>query len=265
MADGPVSGLAADAMSEPESASADWPEPVIVLNEAGSASTVLICEHASRHLPAEYRGLGLAPADLERHIAWDIGAEAVTRGLSRVLDAPAFLGTYSRLLVDLNRPFGVPSSMPERSEATDIPGNRDLSPAEILRRRTRIFEPFHRRIEAFLDRRREARLRTRIVTIHSFTPVFLGERRPWHAGILFDHSEELALQLVGALAKDRQLMIGTNQPYQVDREGDYALPVHGTDRALPAILVEIRHDLIRDEAGVAEWVERLRAALEEAS
>ncbi len=245
-----------------DAGTADWPEPVVLANEAGRSDIVLICEHASNHIPAEYHDLGLAPSDLQRHIAWDIGAAEVTLGLSRVLGAPAFLGTYSRLLVDLNRPCGVPSSMPVRSEATDIPGNRDLPPAEFARRRQVMFQPFHDRIERFLDARRTARLPTRIVTIHSFTPVFLGERRPWHAGILFDRSEEFAHRVIAGLAMDRTLTIGTNVPYGIDRAEDYAVPVHGSDRGHPAILVEIRHDLIANEAGVTEWVERLRQVLE---
>jgi predicted N-formylglutamate amidohydrolase len=244
-----------------DTGTADWPEPVVVANEAGHSDIVLICEHASNHIPAEYHRLGLTPSDLQRHIAWDIGAAEVTLGLSRVLDAPAFLGTYSRLLVDLNRPFGVPSSMPVRSEATDVPGNRDLPPAEVARRRQVMFQPFHDRIERFLDARRAARTATRIVTIHSFTPVFLGVARPWHAGILFDQSRDFAETVIEGLARGSGLNVAANQPYTVDREGDYAIPVHGTDRDLPAILVEIRNDLIADVYGIAEWVGRLGPVL----
>jgi predicted N-formylglutamate amidohydrolase len=178
-----------------------------------------------------------------------------------MLDAPAFLGTYSRLLVDLNRPFGVPSSMPVRSESTDVPGNQDLCPPERERRRKLMFQPFHERIARFLDERAQAERPARIVTIHSYTPVFLGERRPWHAGILFERSEAFARQVIDGLAEDRSLLIGTNVPYGIDRAEDYAIPVHGTDRGHPAILVEIRHDLIADRPGVVEWTERLRAVL----
>lgn len=241
---------------------ADWPEPVEVLNEDGSSDIVLICEHAANHIPAEYGRLGLTEACLQRHIAWDVGAAAVTEGLSRALDAPAFLATYSRLLVDLNRPFGAPSSMPLRSEATDIPGNADLPDEEVERRRQRIFEPFHARLTAFLDARASAGKATRIVTIHSYTPVFLGVARPWHAGILFEHSADFAARVIADLAQDRSLTIGSNVPYSIDRDEDYAIPVHGTDRGNPAILVEIRHDLIAEEPGVTEWVGRLRRVLE---
>jgi predicted N-formylglutamate amidohydrolase len=234
---------------------------VEVVNEDGSSDIVLICEHASNHIPAEYRRLGVTEAELQRHVAWDIGAAEVARGLSRLLDAPAFLGTYSRLMVDLNRPFGVPSSMPIRSEATDIPGNVGMSDDERERRRKTIFEPFHATVAAHLDARAEAGRSTRLVTIHSFTPIFLGVTRPWHAGILYDQSEEFAREVIEGLSAEQSLTIGHNVPYGIDRAEDYAIPIHGTDRGRPAILVEIRHDLIEDEAGVAAWIQRLGRVL----
>lgn len=239
----------------------DWPSPVEVVNEGGSSDIVLICEHASNHMPAEYGRLGVAEPELQRHIAWDVGAAAVTCGLSRLLDAPAFLGTYSRLLVDLNRPFGVPSSMPVRSEATDIPGNVGMPDEERERRRRTIFEPFHAAVAAHLDARAQAGRPTILVTIHSFTPVFLGVARPWHAGILYDQSEGFARRVIEALSADHSLTVGHNVPYEIERASDYAIPVHGTDRGHPAILVEIRHDLIEDEAGIATWIQRLGRVL----
>jgi predicted N-formylglutamate amidohydrolase len=239
----------------------DWPAPVSLINAGGTSDIVLICEHASNHMPKEYGRLGVSEADLQRHIAWDIGAAAVTRGLSQLLDAPAFLGTYSRLLVDLNRPFGVPSSMPVRSECTDIPGNAGLTDDERQRRRQIIFEPFHAAVAMHLDERASSGKPTRLVTIHSFTPVFLGMPRPWHAGILYDRAEAFALRVIEGLSADRSLVIGRNVPYGIDRAEDYAVPIHGTDRGNPAILVEIRHDLIAVERGVAEWIQRLGEVL----
>lgn len=244
---------------------ADWPEPIEVLNEDSDGEIVLICEHAANHIPAEYDRLGVSLEDLQRHIAWDIGAAEVTRGLAEALGAPAFLGTCSRLLVDLNRPFGGLGSMPVRSEATAIPGNVELTEAEFQRRRERVFDPFHTRIAATLDAREAAGLPTRIVTIHSFTPVFLGVPRPWHAGILFDQSADFAEATIAALAEDPSLVVGANVPYVVDRDEDYAIPVFGTDRGNPAILVEIRNDLISQDDGVAEWIQRLARILKDVS
>jgi predicted N-formylglutamate amidohydrolase len=239
----------------------DWPEPAEVINEAGSSDVVLLCEHASRHMPAEYGGLGLGEADLVRHIAWDVGAADVTRGLSAALDAPAFLGTYSRLLVDLNRPLDAPTAMPTRSEATDIPGNAALGEGERERRRLLIHAPFHDRVADHLDRRARAGRPTALVTIHSFTPVFLGVARPWHAGILYDRSKAFARAVIDGLAADPALVVAANQPYTVDRASDYAIPVHGTDRDIPAILVEIRSDGIDTPSGVARWIDRLAGIL----
>jgi len=244
---------------------AEWPEPIEILNEDSDCEIVLICEHAANHIPPEYDRLGVTDEDLQRHIAWDVGAAAVTRGLAQALGASAFLGTYSRLLVDLNRPFGCLSSMPVRSEATSIPGNVDLTEAEFLRRRERVFDPFHDRIAARLDAREAAGLKTRIVAIHSFTPVYLGVARPWHVGILFDRSADFAEATIAALSRDSALVVGANVPYVIDRDEDYAIPVFGTDRGNPAILVEIRNDLISDVAGIADWTRRMARVLQETS
>lgn len=232
-----------------------------MLNAEGASDIVLICEHASNHMPAEYDGLGLSAADRERHIAWDIGTEALARGLAARLDAVCFLGRYSRLLIDLNRPLESPTSIPLRSEATVIPGNQRLPAGEKQRRAERIFTPFHTRISHHLDGRATARRRTLIVAIHSFTPVYFGRGRLWHAGILFDGARELARRVIGRLAADPSLVIGANQPYVIDRMEDYAVPIHGEDRQLPAILVEVRQDLLASPAGIADWVGRLENAL----
>ena len=240
---------------------ADWPEPLEIRNADSAAEIVLVCDHASNHIPGEYKSLGLAGADLQRHIAWDIGAAAVTRDLSDLIGAPAVLGTYSRLLVDLNRPFASKTSIPLRSELTPIPGNFDLPPQDTARRKSRVFDPFHAGIAALLDKRQAAGMRTRIVAIHSFTPVFLGVSRPWHVGILHEHSADYAGCVIAGLSKDPSLIVGANVPYVIDRDEDYAIPVHGTDRGLEALLVEIRNDLIQDDAGVREWSQRLAAVL----
>lgn len=238
----------------------DWPTPVQALNPDGASDIVLLCEHASNHIPAEYGGLGLTPDDLDRHIAWDIGAAAVTRQLSALLDAPAFLGTTSRLLIDLNRPLDATSSIVTRSEATDIPGNIDLDRTERDHRARRIFRPFHTWVSHHLDRRQHAGRPVRIVSIHSFTPVFLGVPRPWDGGVLFDRARAFGMSVVGRL-RQAGLNVEANMPYQTDRAEDFAVPVHGDDRDIPAILIEIRNDQVRDEAGVEAWATRLNDAL----
>ncbi|TPW28500.1 N-formylglutamate amidohydrolase [Martelella alba] len=239
----------------------DWPVPVEIINAGGASEFVLICEHASRFIPAEFEGLGLPETELCRHIAWDIGAADVCRALAVALDAPAFLGTVSRLVLDLNRPKGAQSMMPERSEATGIPGNRDLSATEVDKRIERIFDPFHATIADCLDTRLKAGRKTRIVTIHSFTPVFLGVTRPWHAGVLYGAASGFGEALLAALGADESLVLGANVPYAIDRDSDYAVPVHGDDRGIDAALVELRQDLVAEPAGVALWAKRLEKAL----
>ncbi|TPM40602.1 N-formylglutamate amidohydrolase [Mesorhizobium sp. B2-3-4] len=239
----------------------DWPDAVEVLNEHGRSDIVLLCEHASNHMPAEYGRLGLDAAHLQRHIAWDIGAAEVTRLLSVRLDAPAFLSGYSRLLIDLNRPLGSAGSIPVLSEDTDIPGNTGIDTAERTRRAEIMFSPFHERVAGHLDRRTVEGWPTRIVTIHSFTPVFLGVARPWHAGVLHDHAADLAAKILSGLRTDATLNVAANVPYVISRDADYAVPIHGDDRGIPAVLVEIRQDLLATRSGIEEWADRLAAAL----
>jgi len=239
---------------------ADWPDPVVLLNEGGQADIVLLCEHASNHLPLEYRGLGLPSEQLLRHIAWDIGAAAVTRALSRLLDAPAFLGSYSRLLIDLNRPLNAHDSIPASSEGLAVPGNTDLDAVEKSRRIAAIFKPFHERVTAHLDERAAVARPTRLVSIHSFTPVFFGVSRAWDAGVLFDQAEAFGADVIARL-RSPSLLIDANVPYKTDRLGDYAIPIHGDDRGTPAIMIEIRNVLIDGPDRVREWADRLATAL----
>ena len=160
-------------------------EAVAVRNRRGRGGFVLVCEHASNHVPPAYRGLGLDGAGLARHIAWDIGAHALAERLATLLDAPLVHATHSRLLIDLNRDPAAPDSIVETSEDTPIPGNRDLPPGERLRRRQWLYEPFHAMLDSVLDERLAADRPTALVSIHSFTPTYLGRARPWHAGLGF--------------------------------------------------------------------------------
>lgn len=230
---------------------AEWPAPVELLNAVGASDIVLLCEHASRHIPIEYDGLGLSSEQLRRHIAWDIGAAEVTRRLSHLLDAPALFGTYSRLLIDLNRPLNAPDSIPTISEDIVIPANANLNAAEMARRVNTIFAPFHQCVAALLDERLDTNRATRLVSIHSFTPVFLGVARAWDAGVLFDGASDFGNAVLARL-QHPGLLIEANEPYKTDRLADYAIPIHGDDRGIAAIMIEIRSDGISDTAG-AEW------------
>jgi predicted N-formylglutamate amidohydrolase len=236
------------------------PAPVRVLNGTGTSRYVLLCEHAARYIPEEYKGLGLAADDLTRHIAWDIGAANVAEALSTLLDAPLVMAGYSRLLIDLNRPIGSATSIPEVSENTVIPGNVALTPEERARRIALFFEPYQQAVGHLLDARRESARSTTIVGIHSFTPVYKGIARPWHAGILYRKASRFGHALAQALGGGAKF-IAENEPYQIEDDSDYTVPVHGEARGLDAVLVEIRQDLIADREGAASWAARLAAAL----
>jgi predicted N-formylglutamate amidohydrolase len=237
------------------------PPAAETVNPDGTSPYVLLCEHASNHIPARYQKLGLDDGELTRHIAWDIGVAPIARDLSKALDAPLILSGYSRLLIDCNRPVGVPTSIPEISESTRIPGNEDLSAEERQRRADDFYWPFQRAVADLLDRRQAAGRRSIIFGVHSFTPVFKGFRRPWHAGILFRKSKTYGEALVAAL-QEPGLNVVANEPYRIDDESDQTVPVHGEARGLDAVLIEIRQDLIADDAGQAQWAKRLAPALQ---
>ena len=246
----------------PESGDPEWPAAAEILHADGRSPIVLLCEHASNYIPPEYAGLGVSDADLQRHIAWDIGAARVARLLSSLLDATAFLGTYSRLVIDLNRPPGSRTSIVTRSEATDIPGNIAVSAAERERRERQIFAPHHAAIEAHLRARAGAGRKTILVAVHSFTPVFLGNARAWHVGILFEKAAAMAEATMARLrAADATLNVGGNVPYSVSVDEDYGLLVHGDNIGNPAMLIEIRQDLIATDSAAAEWAHRFAPIL----
>jgi predicted N-formylglutamate amidohydrolase len=239
------------------------PRPAVeILNKSGSSPVVLLCEHASNFIPPEYAGLGVPSDELERHIAWDIGAAGVTRRLSQLIDAPAFVGQYSRLLIDLNRPLTSPTSIVTRSESTDIPGNASLDPTERSRRAVLYFEPFHQAVTQLLEERQRAGHPTLIVAVHSFTPTFHGDARPWQAGIIYDKGTAFAEATLDRLRlHDTALNVGANVPYAVAPEDYYGLLVYGDYAGNPALLVEIRQDLLAQPEQQHEWAHRLAAAL----
>ncbi len=239
----------------------DEPAPVRVLHESGASDFLLTADHAGRSIPRRLGRLGVAESELDRHIAWDIGIAGVTERLAAALDATAVLQTYSRLVIDCNRDPSVPSSMPEVSEATPIPGNVGLSAAERAARVREIFAPYHARIEALLDARVAARRRTVLVAMHSFTPVFRGESRAVEVGVLFNRDARLASALLDRLRAEGDIVVGENAPYAVSDTSDYGVPVHGENRGLPHVEIEIRQDLIAAATGQAAWAARFARLL----
>jgi predicted N-formylglutamate amidohydrolase len=238
----------------------DEPPAVEIVNEEGTSRYVLLCEHASNRLPRRIGSLGVKPADLERHIAWDIGAAALARRLCRRLDASLFLTGYSRLVIDCNRPLGSPTSIPERSEDTDISGNRGLGEGERRARARALFEPFRDAVVRHLDRRQAGGRETIVIGVHSFTKIFQGASRPWQAGVLYAAARPFAQALLERL-RGEGLVVGDNEPYRVQEASDYTVPVHGDGRGLPAVLIEVRQDLLLDDAGIVAWADRLARVL----
>lgn len=240
---------------------ADEPAAFSVVRPEGRSRFVLTCDHASRRIPHVLGTLGLSQEELSTHVAWDIGAAGVANRLSAILDAPLVLQGYSRLVIDCNRPPGVPTSIPALSEKTVIPGNHDLAPAAVAARQNEIFEPYHAAIGSILDRRlRDARM-TLIVAIHSFTPVYHDVPRPWHTGLMYRHDPRLARVLMGLLREDKALCVGDNEPYAITETTDHTLPFHGEKRGLAHVGIEIRQDLVGDAKGQQEWAERLARLL----
>jgi predicted N-formylglutamate amidohydrolase len=239
----------------------DEPAPFAFENETGGAAFFLTCDHGGRAIPRRLGRLGIAEPETFRHIAWDIGIAAVGRELSARLDAPLIVQHYSRLVIDCNRDPAVPSSIPEISETTEIPGNHGLSMAARQARIDGVFRPYHDCIAAALDRRRERGSASVLVALHSFTPVFKGVSRPWHVGVLYNRDARLARRLIGLLRAEGELTVGDNEPYRVTDMTDYTVPVHGERRGLPYLEIEIRQDLIVEPSGQAAWAARLARLL----
>ena len=235
--------------------------PAAVHNRDGRGGVLLLCEHASAHIPEAFAGLGLSAADRLRHIAWDIGALALARGLADALDAPLVHATYSRLLLDLNRPPGAADAIVERSEGTDVPGNVGLDEAHRTIRHRRIYEPFHATASELLDARVRAGLPTAVVSIHSFTPRYHGQTRPWHAGVISRPGCRLGAALLAGLRADASLCIGDNEPYAPVAGVFHSIERHAEARGLDGAMIEVRQDLLGDAGDVQAWTTRLAGVL----
>lgn len=238
----------------------DEPPAYVVLRERSKSPFFLTADHAGRRIPRALGDLGVPPAEMERHIAWDIGIAGVTRRLSEALDATAVMQTYSRLVVDCNRQPYVASAFPLVSESTPVPGNEGLDEAGKAARLAAIFDPYHGAIGRLLA----ARERPIYVAMHSFTPVYLRQARPMHVAVLFNRNPDLSKILAALLREEPGLVVGENAPYRVSDETDYGVPVHAERGGLDYLEIEIRQDLIGSEDGQTEWAERLARLLPEA-
>lgn len=241
------------------------PSPVVELRSDATSPFLLVCDHAGKRIPRALNDLGLRGHDLSRHIAWDIGIEGVARRLSERLDAHLIMQIYSRLVIDCNRPPGSPTSIAPLSDGTIVPGNENISMDDAASRVREVFAPYHEAIARGLDTRKKAGLPTLLISLHSFTPVYAGIPRPWQAGVLYNRYSTLAHTLRDLFAAPGDLVVGDNEPYSVNDDTDYTIPVHGEQRGLVHVAIEIRQDLIGDEGGQDYWANRLAELLPKAA
>ncbi len=231
----------------------DEPDPFELVNPEGRSELVLFCDHASNRVPASLNNLGLSDEDLASHIGWDPGAALLAKALAARLDAPLLLSNYSRLVIDCNRPPTAADSIPTTSGGTHIPGNAELSEDDAQLRRSSLFDPYHDAIRQLLDAR--GTRSTRLLSIHSFTPTLAGIERPWSAGVCYRLDVDWAAQWLTALRESSTELVGDNEPYEIEQDIDYTLPVHGEERQLPSIMLEIRQDKLQDQNAVQRWSE----------
>jgi predicted N-formylglutamate amidohydrolase len=220
------------------------------------AGLIVLCDHASNALPAEFGTLGLPAAQLGRHIGYDIGAAPITRALAAALGVPAIMTRYSRLLIDPNRGEDDPTLIMRLSDGAIIPGNRRVEARERAQRIELYYRPYHEAIGRVIDRCLAAGVAPALLSIHSFTESWKTLPRPWHVGILWAKDARLAKPLLENFYAEGDLIVGDNEPYSGQLEGD-CLWRHGTRRGLANAIIEIRQDLIRDAAGQAAWARRL--------
>ncbi|MER9402950.1 N-formylglutamate amidohydrolase [Mesorhizobium caraganae] len=232
-------------------------DTVGVTNPGGSSPFVLTCDHASNFLPAEFGTLGLPAEDLSRHIAWDPGALPVARRMAAALDATLIETRISRLVIDCNRTLDAPDLVPPVSETTIIPGNAGLSDTQRAERIALSWRPFHDTIADIIDDRQARGQETRLVSVHSFTPVYKGRSRPWHIGIIHDDDRRLASPLIAALQRLSGVTVGINEPYSPADRVYFTLERHARSRGLPCAMIEIRNDEISGEAGQRKWADLL--------
>jgi len=245
---------------------ASVPELAVAVEGAeGPSPIVLVCDHASNHLPARYDALGLKPDDLLKHFAWDPGALALSRRLAALLDAPLVYGCISRLALDVNRHPTDVDLIAETAEAASVPGNAGLSAAERQRRVAEIYAPYHAAIEGLLAKRAQQRRRSALVAIHTYTPSLLGVVRPWHCGVIFASDARMGEALVKGLRDEDGLLVGVNEPYAPSDRVYHTMSRHGEANGNPAVMIEVRNDLVSDADGEIAWAMRLAPILQSAA
>ncbi len=232
-----------------------------VLNRPGDMPALFVCDHAARRVPRALGDLGLDPTAFERHIAWDIGAADVARHLARTFVAPLVLGTYSRLVIDLNRDTAEATAIPDISDETTVPANLNLSEQDRARRIQALHAPYHATVDDTLARLRFGGAVPVLVSVHTCTPVFRGFERPWHIGVLWNRDPRIAVPLIERLRARGDIEVGDNQPYSGRDAQGYTVRHHAETHGLPAVALEIRQDLVDTHHGAANWAGIVAEAL----
>ncbi|MDH4106797.1 MAG: N-formylglutamate amidohydrolase [Gammaproteobacteria bacterium] len=235
----------------------DEPVPFRVLNPDATTPLLLVCDHASRRFPASLGTLGLDPPARRCHLAWDIGAGALTRRLAKSMGVTAVLAEYSRLVVDCNRDLLDPGAFLEFGDGVVIPGNRKLRQAQKDLRAAELYWPYHYAIDIEVKRLAQHDYPPAFATVHSFTPVLDGVSRPWQVGVLWDADRDTAEILIDGF-RTAGFLVGDNEPYSGKAPQDFTIDHHAEDAGLPHVGIEIRQDLIAD----AEGVNRIAAIME---
>ncbi|MEQ8306252.1 MAG: N-formylglutamate amidohydrolase [Hoeflea sp.] len=224
---------------------------------------VILADHAMNRVPPEYENLGLPVEAFARHIAYDIGIEPLTRGLCERLGVPGVLGCFSRLLIDPNRGEDDPTLIMKLSDGMVIPANHPLSREERERRLARFHRPYHDAVATVIaETGRKAGKAPLVISMHSFTHAWKSVPRPWHAGVLWDTDPRAAQALIERLRADPALIVGDNEPYDGALRGD-TMHRHCSTTGLAHGLIEVRQDLICDDAGVEAWINRLAPIISE--
>jgi len=240
---------------------ADDPAPYTILHERGAAPALVVCDHASRAIPKSLNRLGLPELATWQHVAWDSGAGELARGLAAVLDAPAVLAGYSRLVVDCNRRPDDPEAFRRVSDGWEIPGNAALDDEARRRRLAACFDPYHDCIAALLAGLERRGPRPLLVSVHTFTPLLDGRDRPWHVGVLWDHDESSALRLLAGLREQPGIVVGDNEPYSGKHPSGFTVDHHAGRSGLPHVCIEVRQDQFESAAGTERWVRILGSVL----
>ncbi len=238
------------------------PPPFVTYNDNGKAPVLLVADHASPFFPAALNQLGLADWVLERHVAWDIGSDMLTRFLADKLDSPAVLAGFSRLIVDPNRKLDAPTAFTELTDGISIPGNIGLDETQKSLRVQSFFKPYHDAIADKLKEFKNQGIVPAMISIHTCTPVFEQVVRPWHIGILWDKDPRISQAFIDHFNQVEGICIGDNEPYSGRHANDFTIDHHAEAAGLPHMGIEVRQDLVNDMDGASKWAGILASGLE---